>query len=47
MISFASVLEPAIGLRVRLSVRRDGERHVRLPDVPAERLPVDLRVPGA
>jgi hypothetical protein len=38
---------PATGLWDRLNVLRDGERQVRLPDAPAERLPVDLRVPAA
>ena len=35
------IRDPAIGLGVRLTVLRGGERHVRLPDAPAERLPAD------
>ena len=36
----------AIAFGVSLNVLRGGERHVRLPGAPAQRLPVDLRVPS-
>ena len=41
------VRDLVIGLGVRPNALHDGERHVRLPDVPPEHLPVDLRVPAA
>ena len=37
----------AVRLQVGLNVLLHGERHVRVTDAPAERLPVDLRVPAS
>src|SRR5205823_6115054 len=39
------VRDLAVGLQVGLNVLLHGERHVRVADAPAQRLPVDLRVP--
>src|SRR5437762_712139 len=38
------VRDLAVGLQVGLNVLLHGERHVRVTDAPAQRLPVDLRV---